>query len=89
MSLAFLNQPLDPVDLWPVETATFLKPNRVDPELSSIGFTLDVNMRWLIAITRVEEESVRAGAQNCRHRRALLCPCQPSCYFIAETVLNV
>ena len=70
MSLTFLNQPLDAVDLWSVEAATFLEPNRVDPELSSIGFTLDVNMRSLIAITRVEEESIRAGAENGRHRRA-------------------
>lgn len=49
------------------KAATILEPNGVEPELGSIGVTLDMNMRRLDAVPGEEEAPVRPNTKNRRH----------------------
>lgn len=57
----------------------FLQPDRIKPKLRHLVFTFDMNVGGLIPITRIEEEPIGTGPQNCRHecmlitRRILAC----------------
>ena len=55
-----LNQSLNSSDLNRLEAAAALEANGAKPELCRILILLDVNMRWLVRVGRVEEEAVRA-----------------------------
>jgi len=54
------DKPLDSIQFASVETSTALKPDRVQPQLGSVVVTLNVNVRWFVAIASIEEESVRS-----------------------------
>jgi len=65
--LVFFNKLLYSIDLCSAESAAILQPNRVEPEFSLIVLTLNVNVWWLLTISGVKEESVRAVSQYGRH----------------------
>jgi hypothetical protein len=45
------------------------KPNRVEPELGPVSVSLHVNVRWLVPVSRVKEEPIRALPKNGRHKQ--------------------
>jgi hypothetical protein len=49
-------QRLQPIDLWPAESAAFLKADRPQPELRPSRLALNVNVRW-----RRRSDRVRRG----------------------------
>jgi hypothetical protein len=53
-----LNNLLNPAEFVPTETPAPLKPHGIQPELGSGVIPLNVNVRWLITITCVEEEPI-------------------------------
>jgi hypothetical protein len=53
------------------EAPAGLKTNRVQPELRGPVISLDMNVRRLIPIARVEEQAIRARPQDCRHEFTL------------------
>jgi hypothetical protein len=55
----------------PCDAATTDEPYGVQPELCDTGARLDVYVRGLGSIARVEEEPEPADAQDRRHRRSL------------------
>jgi hypothetical protein len=61
--LVFLDEPLNPVDLSSAEPTTTLKPGGIDPKFGLVIVALNMDMGWLIAVTCVKEESVRANSQ--------------------------
>lgn len=69
-----LYQLLDLPNLGRPETATGLKPNRVQPELRSAIIPLDMNVRRLAPIAGIEEEAIGPRPQDCRHRFTLAEP---------------
>jgi hypothetical protein len=66
-----LNQSLNPSNLNRLEAAAGLEANGAQPELRRVLISLDVNVRRLVRIARVEEETIRAGPQHRRHRYTL------------------
>ena len=48
------------------------QPHRIEPELRTVCIALDVDVRWLSAVRRIEEEPVGALATNSRHWMSLL-----------------
>jgi len=65
--MVFFNEPLYPVNLCSAEPTTALKPGGIDPKFGLVIVTLNMDMGWLIAVTCVKEESVRANSQNSGH----------------------
>jgi hypothetical protein len=61
----FFNQFLNRPDFLPVESAARLKTDRVKPDLRGLYVPFDMNMRRLVMIRRIEEQSVRAAAKYC------------------------
>jgi len=55
------------INLVPAEAAALLKPNWGEPELGLVALTLYVDVRRLIAVVCIEEESVWPISQNGRH----------------------
>jgi hypothetical protein len=53
---------LDAADLDSRQTSTAVKTNRVKPKLSDAIVALPVDVRWLVAIARVEEEPIRSDS---------------------------
>jgi hypothetical protein len=62
-----LDQPLNPPNLRGLEATAALKANGAQPELRGIVVSFNVNMRRLISISRVEEETVGTDPQDRRH----------------------
>src|SRR5271157_4538549 len=58
MLSVLLNKSVQPSDLRSTEATTALKPDRIKPELRNLVITLNMHVRWLIAIPCVEKESV-------------------------------
>lgn len=58
---------VDATELCPSKPTASLQSDRIEPELSDLVLTLDVNMLRLVAIARVEEQSVRAYPEYCWH----------------------
>jgi hypothetical protein len=65
--MVFFDQPLYPVNLCSAEPTTTLKPGGIDPKFGLVIVTLNMDMGRLIAVTCVEEESVRANSQYSWH----------------------
>jgi hypothetical protein len=59
-----LYEPLYPVDLISPEPASMLQSDGIEPESGCIILALDMNVRWLLAIACIEEESVGADSQR-------------------------
>ena len=57
----------DTRDLPARKAAAVLEPDRIEPDLGAIGVALDVDVRWLSAIARVEEAAVGPDAKDGRH----------------------
>jgi hypothetical protein len=55
------------VDLTSPEPTTLLQSDRIKPEFSWVIRMLDMNTGWLLAITCIKEESVRADSQYSWH----------------------
>jgi hypothetical protein len=68
----FLYEPLYPIDFSSAETPAVLKPDRIKPEFGLILVALNVNVRRLITVTRIKEESVRTTDQDSWHDSPLL-----------------
>jgi hypothetical protein len=60
--LIFPAEPLDAADLLPTETTAPLKPHRIEPEFGCLIVAFDMDVGRLLAITRIEEETVGANA---------------------------
>jgi hypothetical protein len=58
-----LYEPLYTVDLISPEPASMLQSDGIEPEFGCI-LALDMNVRWLLAIACIEEESVGADSQR-------------------------
>ncbi len=61
--LVKLNQPTNPIQFGSRESSTFLQPDRLKPKLSHFILALDMHMKPLVAITCIEEKSIRACSQ--------------------------
>lgn len=44
-----------------------MQSDGIEPEFGYFTVTLDVNMDWFISIPSIEEKTVRASRQDCRH----------------------
>ena len=62
-----LYEPLYTVDLISPELASMLQSDGIEPEFDCIILALDMNVRWLLAITCIEEESGGADSQRSWH----------------------
>jgi hypothetical protein len=58
---------VDSTEFCPSKATASLQPDRIEPELSDLVLTLDVNMLRFVSIASVEEQSVRAYPEYCRH----------------------
>jgi hypothetical protein len=58
---------VDSTEFCPSKPTASLQPDRVEPELRDLVLTLDVNMLRFVSIAGVEEQSVRAHPEYCRH----------------------
>jgi hypothetical protein len=58
---------LNPLDLGTLESTAALQADRIEPELGEVVVALHVDMRWLIPITSIEEEAIRAKSQHRGH----------------------
>jgi len=72
MFSVFFYELLYPIDLISVETPAILKPDGVKPEFGLIIVTLNVNVRRLVSIARVKEESIGTNSQYSWHYCPLL-----------------
>jgi hypothetical protein len=54
-------------ELVSTKSTTILKPDGIQPKFGDPMIALNVNMGWLIAISCIEEESVRSNPQYRRH----------------------
>ena len=61
--LIHFNQFPNCVDFVPSKTTATMKPNRNEPVLRSSMFTFNVYVRWLIAISGIEEKAIRSAAE--------------------------
>lgn len=66
------HQRFNPCNLDARKTTAALQPNGIKPELRNAVVSLHMNVLWFVAVTRIEEESVRARPQNCRQ---VVAPC--------------
>lgn len=58
---------VDSTELCSSKATASLQPDRIEPELSDLVLTLNVNMLRFVAIARVEEQSIRAHPEYRRH----------------------
>ena len=58
------NKSLNPMDLDSLESTAALQADRIEPELGEVVVALHVDMRWLIPVTSIEEEAIRAKSQH-------------------------
>ena len=65
--LILYDELLDSVDLICSKAMTVLQPNRVEPELRLAVVPFDVQVRRLVSIARIKEESVGASSKYGRH----------------------
>jgi len=65
--MVLMNHQNDTGDLASRKAATVLEADGIEPDLGAVGVALDVDVRWLGAITGKEEEAVGADAQDGRH----------------------
>ncbi len=65
------HQPLKSLELRGDKASATCQPYRFEPELRPVCLPLHVNMRWFIAVCRVEEEPVRTLAMNRRHNTSV------------------
>lgn len=68
------HEPLKMLKLRSTKAAAASQADRVEPELRSLSIPLNVDVRWLVAVCRVEEKPVRALTMNCRHQTSVS-PC--------------
>jgi len=61
------NHTLYPTNLWSVEPAAALQSNGIKPEFCKALSTLNMNMEWLMPITRIEKETIWPGSEYCWH----------------------
>jgi hypothetical protein len=64
------------------------QPYRIEPELRTVCIALDVNVRWLSVVRRIEEEPVGALATNGRHWMSLLFSCGASESPVSSDLAN-
>ena len=60
-------QLVDSANLGRRKSTTPVQPNRAQPELCDFIFALDMNMRGLIAVAGIKEETVGTDPQYCWH----------------------
>ena len=65
--LVFLYNPLNAPQLGPPEAAAPLQPDWVQPEFCYVLISLNMNVFLLVSIASIEEEPVRALAEDGRH----------------------
>ena len=63
----FLDQPLNAMQFLALETAAIVQANGLKPEFGKVASLFDMDMRRLIPVSRVEEETIRADIQNSWH----------------------
>jgi hypothetical protein len=81
----FAGQPLNLAQLSAAKAPAVGHPDRIDPNLGDVTLMLDVNVRRLVAVCRVEEEPIRSAPQDSRQIASPECkpsssarkPCQP------------
>jgi len=66
-----INDALNAIQFVPAKTTAILQSYWLQPEFRDIPVSLDVHMGRFRAVTRVEEESIWANAQNSGHIIAL------------------
>lgn len=68
---AFDHESLEMLELRSTKATAASQPYRVEPELRSLSVPFDVDVRWLVAVCRVEEKPVRALTMNGRHETSV------------------
>jgi len=63
-----LHKTLQAIELRPTESATILEAHQPQPELGPSPLALNMNVRRLSTIRRIEEHSIRPDPQCRRHR---------------------
>ena len=66
-SVVLMHQLLYPAYFRASESATALKANRIKPEFRDFVIAFDMNVSGLVAIARIEKESVRTFSQDSWH----------------------
>ena len=64
------NMPLDLAKFSTPESAAVCEAYGIEPEFGDHVVALNVYVGWLMPVTRVEEEAIRANPQNCGHLKA-------------------
>jgi hypothetical protein len=70
----FDHTPLNIVKLGNAETSAADEPNGIQPEFCAVRITFHMNVRWLVAIGRVEEEAIRTFTMNCGRHVPVIVP---------------
>ena len=65
-----LHEAGDIAKLCPSKTAAAGEPYRIEPELGDTRVSLGMNVRWLVAVARIEEEPIWPNSEDGRHRLA-------------------
>src|SRR6186713_2039835 len=60
----------DVAKLCPPKTAAAGEPYWIEPELGDARIPLDMNVRGLVTVSRIEEKPIRPHSENGRHRLA-------------------
>ena len=63
----FVNYTINPIDLVSTKSTTLLQANRFQPELSHFVITLHMDMRWLLAVSRINKQSIWTNTQQRWH----------------------
>jgi len=67
MFLVCFYECLDSVDFLPAKPVTVLQADRFQPELGLAVIAFNMNMRRFVAVTGIEEKSIRTALEYSRH----------------------
>lgn len=57
----YADEPTNPIQLSGVEAVVSSQLDGIEPELASLVVSLDVHVRWLVAVEACEEHAIRSG----------------------------
>lgn len=87
-SRVFPQNPRNSVQFCLTEPIVVRYPNGCKPEFGELVVPLDVNVNWLVTITREKEKPIRSALQNSRAHRAGFCqPFRNRCQLWFQTTM--
>lgn len=64
---------LDSMEFFADKTIATIKAHRIEPVLGFAVVALDMDVRWLVTIAGIEEETIRSTSQHSRHAGIVVC----------------